>query len=151
MSMPNVVDRALDEYVRAMGARGVDPDGVLASTLAEMVGVPVARMGRALQGYRMRSGTRYSIACEGYGSMARWRILRKPSSDPQVVQQARLKHAIYLANDNLAKTVRDYAVEVFPALRGTELDQMIETVTRSLVKHLEVDVDAAILLLEAPA
>jgi len=153
----SLVDRALDEYVGKMGRRGVDADGVRVGTLAALAGVTVRRMSGLLQEYRTRQGktkTRYVIGCEGYGNPEtsanppRWKILAKPTSDPKVVQKAREDHATYLANDGLAKVVKDYACEVFPALQGAERDHVIEVATSGLLQHLEVDVKTAVRLIE---
>ena len=153
----SLVDRALDEYVHRMGTRGVEPDGVRVGTLAALVGVDTRKMSAKLQEYRVRQSktkTRYVIGCQGYGNPEtspnppRWKILAKPTSDPQVVRKARQDHAVYLANDNLRKTVGDYTCEVFPALQGAARDHVIEIATHGLLQHLEVDVQTAVRLIE---
>lgn len=150
-----LVDKAIDAYIAKMGTRGIDPEGFFARTLASFAKVERGEMSLALQYYRYRQrthgDTRFIIACEGYGPGARWRIQAKPSSDPKVVRQNRKDHAIYLAQDNQTKLVRDYASEVYPALQGAQLDQVIEIAVKGLVRNVETAVDTAVALIEAQA
>lgn len=150
----DVVELALDRYVSEMGKRGVDPNGIRVQTLATLAGVPRKRMSIMLQEYRSRQKdlpdgqrSRYVIGCEGYGRAARWSIMAKPKTDPVVVANNRMDHAIYVAQDALARLVRDYAAEVYPGLRKKETDEVIEIATRGLVEHVQVDVNTAVQLI----
>jgi len=149
----NVVDKALDKYVRQMRTtKSIDPTGVQAKTLAAYAGVTGAEMSIALQQYRyaqqVPGSTKYVIGSESYGRAARWTIQSKPGSDPIKVQKARAKHAKYVARDNLTKLVRDYAMETHPGLQGTQLDQIIELSVAGLEAQVTVVVDTAVALIE---
>lgn len=150
-----VVELALDRYVSEMGKRGVDPNGIRVATLAQLAGVERKAMSTMLQEYRYRQGTmpaekksRYVIGCEGYGRAARWSIMAKPRTDPVVVENNRMDHAIYVAGDALKRLVKDYTAEVYPALRSKDRDRVIEIATRGLVDHVKVDVNTAVQLIK---
>jgi len=152
-----LVDQALDAYVASMGTRGIDPQGVRVGTLAALVGVSNPRMSALLQDYRVRQnggGTKYVVGCEGYGNPdtstnpPRWKILSRPNSDPVVVQRARRDHAIYLARDMQTRLVRDFICEVYPALQGAQRDRVVQTVSGSLLAHLDIDVSTAVQMIE---
>jgi plasmid maintenance system antidote protein VapI len=153
-SFVDVVELALDRYVSEMGKRGVDPNGIRVQTLAQLAGVPRKQMSVMLQEYRYRQGalaekdppqhSRYVVGCEGYGRAARWSIMAKPKTDPVVVQNNRMDHAIYVAQDAVNRLVRDYTAEVYPGMRKKEIDEVVEIATRGLVEHVKVDVNTAV-------
>jgi hypothetical protein len=153
----DVVELALDKYVSEMGKRGVDPNGIRVLTLAQLAGVPRKRMSIMLQEYRQRQKelaeedpprqSRYVIGCEGYGPAARWSIMAKPKTDPVVVENNRMDHAIYVAGDAVKRLIRDYTSEVYPGLRKKETDEVIEIATRGLIEHVQVDVNTAVQLI----
>lgn len=138
------VELALDKYVRARRGRGIDPSGFRARTIAKIAGVDTSDMSSMLQRYRWtqrRPGaTQYVVACQGYGSKARWRILAKPGSDPAVVREARREQALWVARDGLERIVRDTLTEVFPGLRGTVVDNLVEREVDTMVGHMKVSV-----------
>lgn len=126
------VDNGLDIYIRNMARRGIDPGGFRTHTLAQLAGVSRPYMSTALQQYRMTQGngnTRYVIACEQYGPLARWRILAKPGSDPVVVQEARRQHGLWIARDAFRRYVTDRVHELQPALTNSQQDQLIDNCT----------------------
>lgn len=126
------VDLGLDRYIRSMQGRGIDPVGFRTNTLSQLAGVSRSYMSTALQQYRLTQGrvpTRYVIACEQYGPLARWRILAKPGSDPLVVREARRQHGLWIARDAFRRYVTDRVHELQPSLTNSQQDQLIDNCT----------------------
>lgn len=143
------VEKALDAYLTKLKARGQqgyrqNPGGIRAATLAKLAGVTRSQMSTMLMSYRWiqrRDGaTRYVVGAQGYGQAARWRILAKPGSDPKAIREARLEQAMWIAQDGMARIVRDTLHEAFPALAGTAVDDIIEDEMSAMIDHLRVTV-----------
>lgn len=144
-----VVDRALDRY---LARRKTEPDGLPAARLATLAGVSREFMSTALQMYRReqsRHGTRYTIACEGYGTGAKWFITSRPGMDSAGLEARRASHTRYIARDALRRLLRDRGCEVRPSLRGTPQDDWLEIASQSIAGHMEVAVQAAEQMIEA--
>jgi hypothetical protein len=139
-----IVEDALDTYVTARKARGIDPTGVKAATLAKFAGVTVRLMSRYLQEYRLRPGSgggRYVLGCQNYGRGGRWLILAKPGSDPKVIREARASHARWIAMDAARRVVKDLAKELAPALKGTaNWETLLEMEAEALADNLRLAV-----------
>jgi hypothetical protein len=139
-----IVEDALDQYVAARKARGVDPTGVKCSTLAKFAGTDIRLMSRFLQEYRLRppkGGGRYVLGCQNYGRGGRWLILAKPGSDPKVIREARASHARWIATDAARRVVTDLAKELAPALQGTyQWETMLEMEAEALADNLRLAV-----------
>jgi len=148
-----VVDLALDRYIRLMEARGIDPQGVAAVTLAKLVGLSVDGLGPLLQRYRRaqrRDGaTRYVIGAHQYGPRARWAILAKPDSDPALVREARRAQAVWVVHDAVRRLTTDGVLEVRPGLRNTSSDRLIDAVQRATEQMLTSQFDLVQQLLDA--
>lgn len=125
-----MVNQALDEYLRRMRRRGVEPDGVRAATLAEVAGVTREAMSNALQRYRVLQGrrqTRYVVAAHHYGRAGRWTILAKPGVDSDVLQRARAEATAWAQADMARRWLSDAVNELIPGLRNrTRRDAIIE-------------------------
>lgn len=139
------VNQAITAYLASMGRRGIDPGGVRARTLAHFAGMPTGEMSLALQEYVKAQGsgrgqTQYVIGCRGYGREARWHILARPGSDPQVVQENRRLHGLWIVEDALRRLYADQFREVLPGLQGTTLDLEIEALVRLGVQQFEASV-----------
>lgn len=155
------VELALDEHVAQMGRRGRDPQGFQARTLAayleRILGEDWSptRMASLLQDYRKHQSRlledfepstrgrapqvpRYVIASEGYGRVARWHILAKPSSDPKTVREARRRHAEWVVTDTVQRWASDVAKEIAPSLQGTEVDEAIADAVADVTGYLNV-------------
>lgn len=147
--MSHIVDQALDRYITSMqGRRGIDPSGFRASTLAKMVNASVADMSTWLQDYRRLQGsrkTRYVVACESYGPQARWKILAKPGSHPNLIEKNKTAHAIWLTSDTFARFMRDIGFEIDPALRGQNpaTDAQIKLVMTHAAQQMSNSFDLA--------
>lgn len=141
MTSISIVEDALDQYVAYFGSRGIDPAGVRVATLAKLVDVTPAQMSQAVQAYRqaqVRDGaTRYVIGCREYGRNARWSILAKPSTDPKVVQRARVEQARWITKDAVTRFAKDRLLEVNPSLTGKGKDPVIEHATAYAAEQLE--------------
>lgn len=124
----STVEYALDAYIEKRKGKGIEPTGVTAAQLAKYAQTETWEMSGLLQEYRNvnPSRRRYGLAAEGYGRAARWRILSRPGSDPVAVQEARVKHAQWIAVDAARRVVRDLDRELRPNLRGTTWDNLIE-------------------------
>jgi hypothetical protein len=140
MTAVELVDHACDLYVASMVGRGIDPKGVRCLTLAHLAGCDPTTMSGALQEHLVAQGkskTRYVLGCEGYGRRARWKILSKPNTDPNVVRQARVDHAIHIAGDAFARHARDVLRELEPGLHGTAIDALILASARMAANQME--------------
>jgi hypothetical protein len=134
--MSHIVEDALDRYIVSMaGRKGIDPGGVRAATLAALMHITVDEMSMWLQDYRRIQGssrrqTRYTIACEGYGRIARWKIMAKPGSHPNLIEKNHRDHANWITWDAFQRFLRDTGLEIDPALRGHDpaADAQIKTV-----------------------
>lgn len=140
MSNVEIVDDAIDRYVVIMRTKhgGLDPTGFQCDTLAHIAGTTREDMGHLLQQHRQAAGTRYVVACQGYGRAARWMILAKPGSDPKLVRQARRDQSVWIASDMAARFDRDIRTEIDPALRGTAADDIIKDAVDEMAAHTAV-------------
>jgi hypothetical protein len=125
-----IVEDALDQLVEMMRQRSIDAKGFNREIVARLGGVSPDEMSSMLQLYRQAQkvggATKYVIAATGYGRGARWRILAKPGSDPKATQEARRQQAVWTATDAQARIVSDLMHEVFPGLRQTQIDGVID-------------------------
>jgi len=133
--MVDLVDDACGKYVAAMQARGHDPGGVRAETLAYYGKVSTGYMGTCLQVHRTAQTaagtTKFVLVCEGYGSSARWKILSKPGNDLASIQVARRQHARYVVRDAVSRLMSDQVHEIYPSLHhNTQIDQMIDSASK---------------------
>jgi len=140
-----VVDLALDRYVKVMAARDIDPKGVTCATLARLVGLDAAMMSRLLQAYRLTqrrpNATRYVVGATSYGRRARWAILAKPGTDPALVREARRSQAVWVVQDAVRRLTTDGVLEVRPGLQGHHGDALIEAVQRATEQMLTAQLD----------
>ena len=116
--------------IDTLKAKGIDPKGVHAKTLAALVKVTRQKMSFALQTYRreqQHGRTDYVIAGYGYGRDARWRILYRPGSDPKVVQRARAARPSFAASPGVTSG-QDVVCELEPGLGGSALGAAIASV-----------------------
>lgn len=147
-----LVDAALDAYVARMAARGLDPEGFRAATLAGLAHVDTPRMSQLLQEYRLcqrREGaTRYVVACHQYGAGSRWSILAKPNTDPAVVREARRAQALWAVKDAASRLTRDGLLEVRPGLRDSQADRLIDAAQRATETMLTAQLTLVQQLLE---
>lgn len=143
----DVVERALDAYVAAMGQRGTNPQGFRASTLAKLIGEATGRMSTRLQQYRYAQSrqqgqrTRFVLGAYSYGPDARWRILAKPGDDPAVIRRARREQAKHIFQDAHDRIVRDLVYELYPGLSDSRADRHIADLTDFARRQSEVLVD----------
>jgi len=150
------VDAAVGSYLATMKSRGkvADPEGVRAETLAHLVGVSREKMSTWLQDYRKAgrtTRTRYTISGEGYGTSARWKILRRPGRDYPATQRRRTEHALHSCRDGCARIVMDFACEVAPAaVSGSVQDAQINIVRTMVEQQLEAMLYGVVNLLNLP-
>ena len=135
MTYTNLVTRAIESI-------GPDKNGYTAAALASAVGETRDTMTVALAQYRHHqksmSNPKFIVACEGYGTGARWYVLHAEDT-AYVNKPERRNHGYYIVRDAVTRYLRDYLMELEPGLnkRSRAADKVALAAAKQIMAQME--------------